>query len=172
MYFLLCSPYSYSHCWWWWCCCCLEFQRERMIAKILFTVISFSFSFNYFITQWFIFRVVHWNKYEWIFWIAFRLYSDAVGVSCSCRNAKWFLIHWSLDQLRRFIGWYHCYDSQSWLAARYPFGSISKQLANNAIIDTHTHTKRDVRRRKSCCAIINNENGLSMSKTKIDIDLE
>lgn len=59
-----------------------------------------------------------------------------------------------------------------WLAARSPFGSISKQLANNAIIDTHTHTKRDVRRRKSCCAIINNENGLSMSKTKIDIDLE
>lgn len=119
-------------------------ERERMIAKILFTVISFSFSFNYFITQWFIFCVVHWNKYEWIFWIAFRLYSDAVGVSCSCRNAKWFLIHWSLDQLRRFIGWYHCYDSQSWLAARYPFGSISKQLANNAIIDTHTHTQKEM----------------------------
>lgn len=38
-----------------------------------------------------------------------------------------------------------------WLAARSPFGSISKQLANNAIIDTHTHKKRCKKAEKLLC---------------------
>lgn len=92
----------------------------------------------------------HWHKYSNKSFEQLDVHFCACTGCCSCsmfmlvyiERKNWFLN--GLEHLDRCI---RCYDGTSWLLVICRlFAPISKQLANNAIID-----EKDVKRRKSCC---------------------